>query len=90
MEKNAFTINEFCERNSISKPQYFRLRAQGKGPRTFKNGTRDRISQEAETDWIRRMEAENANSAAGSGEAEFIAASARPFPKRPEREPAKR
>jgi hypothetical protein len=83
MEKNAFTITEFCERNSISKPQYFRMKARGKGPRTFKNGTRDRISREGEIDWIRRMEAENANSAAGSGEvhddAEAAAASSSPI-----------
>ena len=32
LERTAFTIPEFCFRNSISRPTYHRLRSEGRGP----------------------------------------------------------
>ena len=58
LEKIAFTIVEFCFRNSISRPTYHRLRSQGLGPTEMRIGLNlIRITVEAERDWQRAMQA---------------------------------
>ncbi len=52
--RSAFTKSEFCARNGISKAFYYKLRAQGRGPREMDNG---RITAEAEHAWHREREA---------------------------------
>ena len=47
----AFSIREFCLAHRISVPFYFRLKAQGLGPREMKLGARRIISAEAATEW---------------------------------------
>ena len=47
----AFSIREFCLAHQISEPFYFRLKAQGLGPREMKLGARRIISAEAATEW---------------------------------------
>jgi hypothetical protein len=64
-EQNAasFTIKKFCQRNSISERQYYKLRSEGKAPRLMSTGRAGvRISRNAERDWIadREREAEAA------------------------------
>ena len=59
---NALTIEQFCERVGITKPTYFRLRAEGRGPREMRpRGSLVRISTEAYRDWVRSMETEDSS-----------------------------
>jgi hypothetical protein len=53
--KKSRSIAEFCKRNSISRAYFYKLKNQGKGPRMMAT---NRISDEAEVDWCRMMEAE--------------------------------
>lgn len=51
------TDPEFCFRNSISRPTYHRLRAEGRGPVEMRPGLNViRITAEAERDWQRLMQ----------------------------------
>jgi predicted DNA-binding transcriptional regulator AlpA len=59
-EKAAYSIDEFCRRNSISRRTLYNLLDQGIGPRTMKLGGRRLISAEAETAWHRELENEAA------------------------------
>jgi hypothetical protein len=60
IERRSWTIDEFCERNGISRSLYYKLQRQGLGPRTWGAGTHQRISDQAETDWIAQREAAGA------------------------------
>lgn len=54
----AFSIAEFCKRNRISAPTFYKLKNAGRGPRIMDLGQRaQRISLQAEADWQRAMEA---------------------------------
>lgn len=61
---SAFTIAEFCKRNSISRGMFYKLLAAGQGPRLMQIGTHKRISTEAEADWKRAREADAGKQAA--------------------------
>ena len=57
LERAAYTIQEFCFRNRLSRPAYHRLRAQGRGPAEMRIGLNNiRISAQAERDWQQRMQ----------------------------------
>ena len=63
LERAAYTIPEFCFRNTISRPTYHRLRAEGRGPVEMRIGLNViRITAEAERDWQRRMQEPRADS----------------------------
>jgi hypothetical protein len=47
----ASTISEFCERQNISKPFYYKLRSMGLGPTEMRFLGVIRISHEAELQW---------------------------------------
>lgn len=56
-EKDAYTVEEFCQRNAISKSELYEQWRSGVGPRVMKRGSRwVRISREAAAEWRRRME----------------------------------
>jgi predicted DNA-binding transcriptional regulator AlpA len=57
MNKSAYSIDEWCQLNSISRRTFYNLEELGKGPRTFNVGTRRLISAEADFDWRREREA---------------------------------
>jgi hypothetical protein len=50
------SIRRFCLRNDISESMYFKLQANGLGPRTMELGARTLIAIEAEADWRRERE----------------------------------
>ncbi|HEX2020069.1 MAG TPA: hypothetical protein VGO17_14115 [Aurantimonas sp.] len=54
--KMAFSVRQFCARNGISTPTYYKLRASKRGPREMRFGSVVRISIEAEADWRRARE----------------------------------
>jgi hypothetical protein len=51
--KDAYTIKGFCEAHSISVSFYFKLKAQGLGPREMRLGTRVLITRESAAIWRR-------------------------------------
>jgi excisionase family DNA binding protein len=64
MEKAAFSVGEFCQRNAISRSFFYKLINSGNAPRMMLVGTHKRITREAELEWHQRMEAEAATAAA--------------------------
>lgn len=57
--KPCYTVQEFCnEHGGISKPFFYKLQKEGKGPRLMKVGRRTLITAESAADW--RTEMENA------------------------------
>jgi hypothetical protein len=52
-ERSAFTVNEFCSRNHISRGLYFNMRKAGIGPAEMRIGHVVRVSAEAELEWQR-------------------------------------
>jgi hypothetical protein len=55
-EFDAFSIERFCARHSISVPQYYKMRKLGLTPVEFRVGTRALISRESATVWRRERE----------------------------------
>jgi hypothetical protein len=55
-DADAYSIDEFCERNGISRAFFTKLRSQGLGPRVMKVGTRVLISKEAAAEWRKDRE----------------------------------
>jgi len=51
IERMAFTVEEFCVRNHISKNTYYKLKALGLGPREMEIGRTRLISHEEEAKW---------------------------------------
>jgi hypothetical protein len=49
--RDAFSIDEFCARNCISRSGFYNLLAHGIGPRVMRVGSRTLISKEAASDW---------------------------------------
>ena len=60
----AFTVDEFCTRNRISRVHLYEQWKQGAGPARMQIGRSVRVSAEAEREWHRRLEAETAKAAA--------------------------
>jgi hypothetical protein len=54
---DCHTVAEFCSRNRISLAFYYKLRAQGLGPREIRLGTKVLITKEAAEAWRRAQEA---------------------------------
>ena len=52
---HSHTINKFCELENISRAYWYKMPIR---PRVFYVGNSPRISEEARTEWRRRMEAE--------------------------------
>lgn len=59
IEQQAYTIDSFCIAHGISRPQFYILEKQGKGPRTYKFKRRRYVSRESAEAWRRRMEEES-------------------------------
>ncbi len=57
VEREAYTVPEFCEAHRISLSAYYELKKAGRGPRELDAG-RLIITKEAAADWRRAGEAE--------------------------------
>jgi hypothetical protein len=55
--KACYSVDEFCSSHSISRAMFYKLRAEGKGPKTMSVGSRTLVSFEAAADWRRACEA---------------------------------
>ena len=56
IQKQSFSISEFCKLNDISRSLFYLLRVKGKAPRVMKVGRRTLISVEAAAEWRKDME----------------------------------
>ena len=54
----SHSIDGFCQLEGISRAFFYKLKAQGKAPRLFNVGASVRISEEARTEWRRKLESE--------------------------------
>lgn len=53
----SFSISEWCDMHGLSRAFYYILQARGEAPRTFPVGSRVRISEDANREWILAREA---------------------------------
>jgi hypothetical protein len=53
---SSMSIARFCVRNDISEPMFFKLKANGLGPKTMELGGRTLITTEAESRWRKARE----------------------------------
>jgi hypothetical protein len=53
----SFTIPEWCRYRKTSVSMFYKLRAQGKAPRTLPIGRRQTITAEADEKWVREQQA---------------------------------
>jgi predicted DNA-binding transcriptional regulator AlpA len=56
MEKDAYSIIEFCQRHGLSRSSFYALEKLGQAPRIMRVGGRIMISKEAAADWRRDRE----------------------------------
>lgn len=56
MDREAFTIDEFCRAHGFSRAHYFNLQQKGEGPRVMRLGSRVLVSREAAAEWRRQRE----------------------------------
>jgi len=61
---DADSVDSFCKRHSISRPFFYRLLQEGKGPKIIKLGRRTLITRESAAEWRKRMERETEGEAA--------------------------
>jgi predicted DNA-binding transcriptional regulator AlpA len=57
LDRDADTLDDFCERHGFSRSMFYKLRAQGLAPAEFNVGKRVMISKEAGRAWRRQREA---------------------------------
>jgi hypothetical protein len=62
-DRDAYSIEQFCQRHSISVAMYYKMRADDPNsvPREFRAGKRVLISKEAAAAWRKAREREHAN-----------------------------
>jgi predicted DNA-binding transcriptional regulator AlpA len=57
MDDALMSIPEFCERNTISRSLFYKIQAEGRGPRLMRiAANRVAISPQAEAEWRRARE----------------------------------
>jgi hypothetical protein len=59
MERDAYSIHEFCERHCLSRASFYNLQKIGKAPRVLRVGQKVLVSREAAEQWRRDREAES-------------------------------
>ena len=61
INNKAYSISRFCENHNISRGMFYLLTERNEAPKTMRVGRRVLISDEAATEWRKRME-ESSNS----------------------------
>ncbi len=59
--KPTMTVEEFCDDHHISKSFFYKIAAEGKGPKMMHVGRRRLITAEAAAEWRRAMESATAS-----------------------------
>lgn len=52
----SYTINEWCSLRKVGRTEFYEMQKRGDGPRTYRVGRFQRISGEADQDWLRERE----------------------------------
>ena len=65
--KRVWSVDEFCAAHEISRASFYKLRAQGEAPATFKLGRKTLITDSAASDWLRAVSGEGSKPAARGG-----------------------
>lgn len=52
----SYTITSFCRAEGFTRPEYYKLKRNGRGPKEMRNGRCIRISHRARLDWQKKME----------------------------------
>ena len=52
----SFSIEEWCKLHGFSRRFFYKLKAKGEAPRSFKVGASTRITEAANTEWIAARE----------------------------------
>ena len=60
MDKQAFSVLDFCESHSISRAGFYLMLKRGDGPRLMRVGRRVLISAEAAQEWRKLVESKQA------------------------------
>jgi hypothetical protein len=55
-EQDAYTIDEFCAKHRVGRALYFKIKADGIGPKEMRVGAKVLISREAAAAWRRERE----------------------------------
>jgi predicted DNA-binding transcriptional regulator AlpA len=58
-QRRAMTLEEWCAARRISRGMFYKLRRQGRAPRTYTVGTRRFVSNEADQAWQAEQESQN-------------------------------
>jgi predicted DNA-binding transcriptional regulator AlpA len=58
--KACYSVDEFCSAHAISRAMFYKLKAEGRGPKTMSVGSRTLVSMEAAAEWRRSCEGEAA------------------------------
>lgn len=58
--RDAYTVAQFCQAHGFSRALFYRLLAEGRGPKLIKLGKRTLISRESAAEWRAEMEAATA------------------------------
>jgi len=51
MERDSYSVEEFCQRHGFCRATFYKLVKRGEGPRLMQVGQRVMISREAAADW---------------------------------------
>jgi predicted DNA-binding transcriptional regulator AlpA len=60
VEKQDYTIDQWCHKRKVCRATFYNLLKAGKAPRIIKVGSRTRISPEADEAWQKERETEAA------------------------------
>jgi predicted DNA-binding transcriptional regulator AlpA len=55
----SYSIDEFCGLHRLSRSFFYKILKEGKAPLTFKIGASTRISEQANADWMAKLQAES-------------------------------
>jgi hypothetical protein len=53
----SYSVNEWCALRKVSRTEFYLMQKRGDGPRTYQVGRFQRISGEADRDWLAEREA---------------------------------
>jgi hypothetical protein len=56
VDVQSYTINEWCALRKVSRTEFYEMQKRGDGPRTYRVGRFQRISGEADRDWLAARE----------------------------------
>ncbi len=64
LRTKSFTRREWCELRGVSNSYYWRMKKLGTAPKSYKVGNQERITPEADAEWMTVREAASAKVAA--------------------------